>query len=167
MRRSTQVNRWLVGAIAAVSIAVVGGAMAAVPASAAVPTCTPGKPAIVGSGAGRLTVTLPGCGSDAGLTGYRLFTLATAANTPSGQVDVGIGTTQTEVTGLQSGTLYRFRLAARNGDGAGPTGPISADAAPPFATTTALVDRQYLDFNGAAVTAAQRTTWLADLASGA
>ncbi|WP_421118270.1 putative Ig domain-containing protein [Aquihabitans daechungensis] len=151
----------------AVSIAVIGGALAAVPAAAAAPTCTPAKPVVVGSGADRLTVTVPGCSSDAGLTGYRLFILATGASSPAGQIDVGVGTTQTEVTGLQAGTLYRFRLAARNGDGIGPSGPASTDAAPPFTTTSAMVNRQYLDFNGAAATSAQRSTWLADLASGA
>jgi outer membrane protein assembly factor BamB len=141
--------------------------MAPVPAAAAAPTCTPGRPVVIGSGTARLTVTTPGCSTEAGLTGYRLSVLATGASTPVDQVDLAIGTTQTEVTGLQAGTLYRFRLAARNGDGVGPAGAASEDAAPPFTTTTRLVDRQYLDFNGAAATSAQRTTWLNDLASGA
>lgn len=121
----------------------------------------------MGSAGDRLTVALSGCASEAGVTGYRLFVLATAANTPAGQIDVGVGSTQTEVTGLQAGTLYRFRLAARNAEGVGPSSAVSADAAPPFTSTTAMVDRQYLDFNGAAATSAQRSTWLADLASGA
>ncbi len=167
MRGPAQRSRSAIGSVVAITLAIVGGALAAVPAAAAAPTCTPAKPAVVGSGADRLTVTVPGCSSDAGLTGYRLFVLATGANTAAGQVDVGVGTTQTEVTGLQAGTLYRFRLAARNGDGVGPSSPASTDAAPPFTSTTALVDRQYLDFNGAAATSAQRSTWLADLANGA
>ncbi|MCU1369887.1 MAG: Ig family protein [Ilumatobacteraceae bacterium] len=167
MRRSTFGSRGAVGAVVAISVAVIGGALAAVPAAAAAPTCTPGKPVVVGSGADRLTVTIPGCSSDAGLTGYRLFVLATGAGDAAGQVDVGIGTTQTEVTGLQAGTLYRFRLAARNGEGVGPSSSESTDAPPPFTTTTAMIDRQYLDFRGAPVTSAERSTWLADLASGA
>ncbi|MGN6694786.1 MAG: putative Ig domain-containing protein [Aquihabitans sp.] len=142
-------------------------ALVGVRAEAAAPTCTPGKPAVVGSGADRLTVTTPGCASDAGLTGYRLQVLATAGNAVATTVDVAIGTTQTEVTGLQAGTLYRFRVAARSADGVGPFGAASADAAPPFTSTTAMVDRQYLDFNGAAATSAQRATWVGDLASGA
>jgi hypothetical protein len=142
-------------------------ALVGIRAEAAAPTCTPGKPAVVGSGADRLTVTTPGCPSDAGLTGYRVQVLATAANTVATTVDVAIGTTQTEVTGLQAGTLYRFRIAAKNADGVGPYGVASADAAPPFTSTTAMVDRQYLDFNGAAATSAQRATWVGDLASGA
>ena len=167
MRRSTRGSGVRVGVVVAVAVAIVGGAMGAVPAAAAAPTCTPAKPTVVGSGADRLTVTVPGCASDAGLTGYRVLVTATAANTPAGQVDVGIGTTQTEVTGLQAGTLYRFRVVARNADGVGPASPASTDAAPPFTTATALVDRQYLDFAGAAATAAQRSAWLGDLASGA
>lgn len=167
MRRSTRGNRWWVGAVAALSLAVVGSGLSAAPAEAAAPTCTPAKPSVVGSGAKRLTVTIPGCTSDAGLTGYRLLVLATASNTVASQVDVPIGTTQTEVTGLQAGTLYRFRLVARNGDGVGPASPVSGDASPPFTSTTSLVDRQYLDFNGTAATSAQRSTWLADLVSGA
>lgn len=167
MRRSTRGSGVRVGVVVAVAVAIVGGTMGVVPAAAAAPTCTPAKPTVVGSGADRLTVTVPGCASDAGLTGYRVLVTATAANTPAGQVDVGIGTTQTEVTGLQAGTLYRFRVVARNADGVGPASPASTDAAPPFTTATALVDRQYLDFAGAAATAAQRSAWLGDLASGA
>ena len=165
MRRSSRGGSWAAG-LAVVAVAVVGSLLAAAPATAAAPTCTPGKPAVVGSGADRLTVTLPGCASEAGVTGYRLFVLATASNAAAGQVDVGIGTTQTEVTGLQAGTLYRFRLAARNADGVGPTGAVSADASPPFTSLSTMVDRQYLDFNGAAATSAQRSTWLANLGNG-
>ncbi|HWJ60467.1 MAG TPA: fibronectin type III domain-containing protein, partial [Acidimicrobiales bacterium] len=133
----------------AIAAAIVGSGLAVVRASAATPTCTPGRPTVVGSGADRLTVTIPGCASEAGLTGYRVQVLATAANTAATPVDVAIGTTQTEVTGLEAGTLHRFRVAARNADGVGPFGPASADAAPPFTSTSAMVDRQYLDFNGA------------------
>ena len=167
MRRSTGGIRWAAGAVVAIAAAIVGSGLAVVRASAATPTCTPGRPTVVGSGADRLTVTIPGCASEAGLTGYRVQVLATAANTAATPVDVAIGTTQTEVTGLEAGTLHRFRVAARNADGVGPFGPASADAAPPFTSTSAMVDRQYLDFNGAAATSAQRTAWLADLASGA
>ena len=126
-----------------IAVGLVLGSLAAVlPASVAVaaaPTCTPGAPVVVGSNVDRLTITVPGCATEAGVTGYRIQVLATAAETAT-TVDVPLGTTQREVTGLTAGTLYRFRLAARNADGAGPWSARSADAIAPFTSTGALVD---------------------------
>lgn len=152
-----------------IAVGLVVGAVAAVlPASvaaAAAPTCTPAAPAVVGSGADRLTITVPGCATEAGVTGYRIQVLATATEDAS-QIDVPLGTTQRTVTGLSAGTLYRFRLAATNADGAGPWSPRSGDAVPPFTSTAAFVDRQARDFTAAAPLASEKAVWLEQLGSG-
>lgn len=135
-------------------------------APAVAPTCMPGKPVVVGANGTSLTVTVPPCADQTGLIGYRIFVLATAANTALKQVDVPLSWPQQAITGLAAGTLYRFRIAARSADGVGPQGPASTDSSPPFTSLSAMVDRQYLDFTTVAPTSAQRSTWLADLASG-
>lgn len=158
---------WGVPALAiAMAVGAVGALLPASTALAAAPTCTPAAPSVVGSGADRLTISVPGCASEAGLTGYRVQVLASASEAAT-TIDVPIGTTQREVTGLAAGTLYRFRVAARNADGAGPWSARSADAVPPFTSAAAMIDRQYRDFSTVAPTASQRSTWLADLGSGA
>ena len=87
--------------------AVLGSVASLLPSSAALaaaPACTSAAPAVVGSGADRLTITVPGCSTEAGLTGYRIQVLATAAQTAT-TIDVPIGTTQREVSGLTAGSL--------------------------------------------------------------
>lgn len=142
-----------------------GGGAAGAPRLA--PTCTPGTPTVIGSGQGSLTVSVPPCADETGVQFYRVYVLETLADAPLKDDDVSVGTPQLTVTGLQPGVLYRFQVAARNVDGIGPRGAKSAFTAPPFTSLGAMVDRQYLDFAGVAVTATQRSTWLANLSSGA
>ena len=70
--------------------------------------------------------------------------ITTATESVAATVDLPLGTTQREVTGLTAGTLVRFRLAATGADGAGP-----AVAGPDPQSPTALERRtdQRLDLH--------------------
>src|SRR5689334_9981623 len=65
------------------------------PAGAAVPTCVPGAPAVVGSAHDRLVVTVPQCASSGGLTAYRVS--ATPVGGSATTVDVPVAIVQAEV----------------------------------------------------------------------
>ena len=58
--------RWRATVVAVgLAMATAGALVPTTTAGAAAPTCTPGTPAVVGSGAGRLTITVPGCTTEA------------------------------------------------------------------------------------------------------
>jgi hypothetical protein len=119
------------------------------------------------TGATRTSLTFA-WGAAPGASGYEIVIFkrgsAVAAST---QVDAGV--TQATVGGLAPGGVYRATIEAQSSDDRG-LGPIDVEPRPdpphdagylipPFGTIKQAADRQYRDFIGGAVTAAQLASW--------
>jgi alpha-tubulin suppressor-like RCC1 family protein len=141
------------------------------------PITVPGTPTGVtgtaGDGQVSLSWSAPASNGGSAITGY----VVTPSIDGVAQAPVTFSSVLTNqvVTGLANGTAYTFRVAAKNAAGTGaasapsdaitPVGPASPFA--PFTSWGAFVDRQFLDLTAVAPTSAQRTTWIAQLTSGA
>lgn len=134
------------------------------------PNCTPGTPVASAATAASVTISTPkgtctATGATAA-TGLRVLGYAGSSGTASITKDLALSSTSTQITGLTAGTRYRFRLVGVDVEGAGPNGPLSAWALPPFPTLDSFTNRQYLDFAGRAPTSAEKADWSGKLGAG-
>ncbi|MCU1352657.1 MAG: Ig family protein [Acidimicrobiales bacterium] len=167
MGAGKRVGACFVALMMAAGLPLVGTPTRAGAAPRVAPTCTPAAPTAVGAASDRVVTTVPQCaGAPAGVTGYRVLASAGSSATPVAQADVPVAVAEAEVTGLTAGTVYRFRVAARNGDGVGPSSAPSALVPVPFLSSDAFTTQQYLDFAGRSATAAEKADWSTKLADG-
>ena len=93
----------------------------------------PGAPTVGGVTAGNATATIswtaPGSNGGSALTGYQVR-LLDANQVLQALWPAGPGTTSLYVTGLTSGTPYRFQVAAINAVGSGAASGVSATVTP-------------------------------------
>jgi hypothetical protein len=128
-------SHWRLFSAAIATIALTVMAMAAGPATAAVPGSPTSVTARAGDQLAEVTWTAP-TPDDPTITGYTIT--SSPADTPPVTVDPTARTTT--VTGLANGTAYTFTVAATNPDGTSPPSDPSAPVTPgpPAATTVTL-----------------------------
>jgi hypothetical protein len=138
----------------------------------AAPTTVPGAPVIAGVdllGDGAATVRWSAPATDGGspITGYEVSVTQGATTTPLGTVDAS--TTELTTLDLVNGTAATFQVVAVNavGDSAAAT---SSAVTPqwwlPWTSATKAVDELFTWMTAKAPTAAERTSWLAQLNGG-
>jgi hypothetical protein len=128
------------------------------------PSGTPGMPTVVTSIAGDdhavVTWAPPASAGNSPITGYQITTYRDGLATEPATA-VGPTATSAMIPALQPGHLHTFKVAAVNAAGPGRRSVGSAPAMlpgpelGPFASTTAFVRQQHIDFTGRAPTAAQ------------
>jgi hypothetical protein len=145
------------------------------PASNAVtPATVPGQPtiktAVPGNGKVTLSWTPPTSNGGSPITKY--VVIVSIDGVSQGWHNFNSTASTQVVSGLSNGTTYTFQVMAQNAIGLGVPSPASTAVTPsvapyePFASWSALVDRQFLDITAKLPTSSQRSSWVNQLSNG-
>jgi hypothetical protein len=145
------------------------------PASNAVtPATVPGQPtiktAVPGNGTVTLSWTPPTSNGGSPITKY--VVIVSIDGVSQGWHNFNSTASTQVVSGLSNGTTYTFQVMAQNAIGLGVPSPASTAVTPsvaphePFASWSALVDRQFLDITAKLPTSSQRSSWVNQLSNG-
>ena len=142
------------------------GTVRSTPARSATVPPAPGFTASSGINGGAVLGWQSSGNGGSSLTGYVL----TPFHDGTALAPLAVGSAEAHVTivltSLGNGSIWTFKVAAKNAVGTGPQSSLSAKILPPFAQLVSFVDQQYRDLVGRPANAAEQSAGAAQIDGG-